>query len=63
MFNISKKLNISFKAISLALNSNATLSTCFLFPDINHINFGERLISKYKKRIYSTKTTARRNIN
>lgn len=43
-----KKLNISFKGITIALNSNATLSTCYLFPDINHINpFGERLISKY----------------
>ena len=50
---IVKKLNISYKNIRIALNSNATLSTSYLFPEIKYLEpFGEKLISKYLKKIY-----------
>jgi len=45
-----KKININEKDIKLALNSNATLSTSYLFPEIKCLNpFGEKLIYKYIK--------------
>ena len=38
ILELIKKLNINKKNISIALNSNATLSTCYLYPDINHLD-------------------------
>ena len=48
ILELVKILNINKKNISIALNSNATLSTCYLYPDVNHLDpFGEELIYKY----------------
>ena len=45
-----KNTNIKEKDIKLALNSNATLSTSYLFPEIKCLDpFGKRLICKYIK--------------
>ena len=51
-----KKLNINEKDIKVALNSNATLSTSYLFPEIKCLKpFGEKLILKYIKKEFSRK--------
>ena len=48
ILELVKILNINKKNISIALNSNATLSTCYLYPDVKHLDpFGEELIYKY----------------
>ena len=50
---IVKKFDINCKTIKIALNSNATLSTSYLFPEIKFLEpFGEKLISKYLKKVY-----------
>ena len=51
-----KKLNINEKDIKIALNSNATLSTSYLFPEIKCLKpFGEKLILKYIKKEFTRK--------
>jgi len=51
-----KKININEKDIKLALNSNATLSTSYLFPEIKCLKpFGEKLIYKYIKEEFTKK--------
>ena len=51
-----KNMNINEKDIKLALNSNATLSTSYLFPEIKCLNpFGEKLIYKYLKEKFTKK--------
>ena len=46
-----KKMNINEKDIKIALNSNATLSTSYLFPKIKCLKpFGKNLIYKYIKK-------------
>ncbi len=53
---IVKKLNINRKSIKIAINSNATLSTSYLFPEIECLEpFGEKLISKYLKKTFIKK--------
>ena len=53
---IVKNMNINEKDIKLALNSNATLSTSYLFPEIKCLNpFGEKLIYKYIKEKFTKK--------
>ena len=50
-----KRFKMNFENISLAINSNASLSTYYLYPKINFIRpFGEKLISKYIKKEYVT---------
>ena len=42
------KFNLKFKDIKMTINSNASLSTFYLFPEINFLKpFGVKLISKY----------------
>ena len=49
-------MNINEKDIRLALNSNATLSTSYLFPEIKCLKpFGEKLIYKYLKEKFTKK--------
>ena len=49
-------MHINEKDIKLALNSNATLSTSYLFPTIKCLNpFGEKLIYKYLKEKFTKK--------
>ena len=51
-----KKMHINEKDIKLALNSNATLSTSYLFPEIKCIKpFGKKLICKYIKKEFTKK--------
>ena len=51
-----KKMNINEKDIKIALNSNATLSTSYLFPKIKCLKpFGEKLIYKYIKKEFTKK--------
>ena len=51
-----EKLNINENDISIALNSNATLSTSYLFPKIKCIEpFGKTLIYKYIKKEFAKK--------
>ena len=50
-----KRFKMKYENISLAINSNASLSTYYLYPKINFIRpFGEKLISKYIKKEYVT---------
>jgi len=51
-----KKMNINEKDIKIALNSNATLSTSYLFPKIKCLKpFGKKLIYKYIKKEFTKK--------
>ena len=51
-----KNTNIKEKDIKLALISNATLSTSYLFPEIKCLDpFGKRLICKYIKEKFTNR--------
>tara|TARA_B100000212_G_scaffold341559_1_gene325105 strand:+ start:1428 stop:2552 length:1125 start_codon:yes stop_codon:yes gene_type:complete len=51
-----KKMNFNEKDIRIAINSNATLSTSYLFPEIICLKpFGKKLIYKYIKQEYIKK--------
>ena len=51
-----KKMNINEKDIKIALNSNATLSTSYLFPKIKCLKpFGKKLIYRYIKKEFTKK--------
>ena len=53
---LEQKFNINYKNISIVLNSNATLSTSYLFPEIKCLKpFGKKLINKYLKKEFVKK--------
>ena len=58
-----KKMNINEKDIKIALNSNATLSTSYLFPKIKCLKpFGKKLIYKYIKKEFTKKRMVQEEI-
>ncbi len=58
-----KKMNINEKDIKIALNSNATLSTWYLFPKIKCLKpFGKKLIYKYIKKEFTKKRIVQEEI-
>ena len=58
-----KKMNINEKDIKIALNSNATLSTSYLFPEIKCLKpFGKNLIYKYIKKEFTKKRMVQEKI-
>ena len=58
-----KKMNINEKDIKITLNSNATLSTWYLFPKIKCLKpFGKKLIYKYIKKEFTKKRIVQEEI-
>ncbi len=56
-------MDIKEKDIKIALNSNATLSTSYLFPEIKCLKpFGEKLIYKYIKKEFTKKRMVQEEI-
>ena len=58
-----KKMIINETDITIAINSNATLSTSYLFPKIKFLKpFGKKLIYKYLKKEFTKKRMVQEEI-
>ena len=58
-----KKMIINETDITIAINSNATLSTSYLFPKIKLLKpFGKKLIYKYIKKEFTKKRVVQEEI-